>query len=198
MRTALAIVVTVLIAAAFLMASRRNQIDDVDPTGGEQFKRELHAELATIDRVVVLEHSFETDFPIGDESDGSDADDLDANEASEVRVTPPQRIYRKVELASSARESLFDALRNLSVAAPTIFAACIFSPHHTIQLYSGPSLKSELQVCYECTDAEWSKATSVAPVGLVSALTPTILAAGMETDRDWQALAASPLESEVK
>jgi hypothetical protein len=169
--------IPIVLASLILVAACQPREEGVVTTvTGPEFKEALLSELVAADRVVVLEHSDPSDF-LNDEGEGPD--------------NPKRIVYRSVELDADAKARLKGNVKLMDASVPTLLAACAFVPRHTIQIYVGSTLSSELQICYECGDIQWSKIDAVEPSGLLSALTPIVLAAGLEQERDWRALAAS-------
>jgi hypothetical protein len=149
---------------------------DPHANDGKLFKSALTAAIGQADKIVVVEHSDAIDF---------------VNSEGQIPDDPPKRVYGRVELEETQKRALLSSVQSMSSDLPEAVAACELVAHHTIELYEKGRLISEIQVCFECGDVDWSGSKWQYPIGVFSALAPTILSTGMKEERDWRLLATS-------
>lgn len=131
------------------------------------------------DRIVVTEHSSSWDV---------------SDNENEAEISSEPIIYRSVELKTTQKALFVSTLERLDDNSDISVSLCPFRPHHTIDFYSSGSLRSKMQICFECDQAQWDRINSVPPMSLFTGLRALIEAVGMEPVRDWEMLAKHHLE----
>ena len=153
-----------------------------DKDNPKQYNKDLADVIEKADKIVIKEHSSKFDFfgvGLGVES-------------------APTYTYARKELSPGEKILFLEGVRNLRGKKKTDFTLCIFVPHHTIDFYEGGQLKSSMKICYKCNDIEWNGTKYETSGDVFKALTPAISRAGMQTHRDWDALAKQRYEEETQ
>jgi hypothetical protein len=143
---------------------------------GLQYRDALVKMIRRSDRIVVTEHS-----------DIHDAFDPERNGDRDPR--PKEIVYREITLSSEQRSEFASSIERLDPKTQDAFAACIFSPHHTIDFYSNGRRISVMKICFECSQVEWDGSRVSPPWALYAGLARFIATIGLSPERDWDALA---------
>jgi hypothetical protein len=149
------------------------------PGDGRKYRNALVDEIAAADRIVVTEHS-----------DRMDAFD---SKAGRSRIEG-EFVYQTVELDPAQRVQFQKTIAKLDPATQNFASACLPVVHHTFFFYQGDSLKSRLDICFQCSQVDWNGIRGIAPPGSIyQGLKKAVTALGMQPKRDWQALARERL-----
>lgn len=139
---------------------------------GVRYQEAFSEAIKASDRVVFIEHSDRADFPIEDVN----------------RKDLPRYEYRRVELSAAQKASFLRDVLTMESKTQTVFTACMFIPHHTLEFYSGKRLTSSMQICFHCGDIQWDGTELVRPEGLFHPIMTLLSKVGFEQERDWEAL----------
>ena len=153
--------------------------DDPRLHDGASYKQSLEAAIMGAEQIVVEEHSATSDF----------------HGIEGITKTPTYR-YAKRVLTLEQKARLLANVRAMHPSTRTLFTRCTFVPHHTISFSSAGQTTSRIKICYQCGDVKWNGSSATEPANILSALTPTIQAVGMQTSRDWKRLAQDKFEKE--
>ena len=145
---------------------------------GKKYIAALVEELRLADRIVITEHSNQYDLP---------------DPAKMVSLMPKDVVYATITLRDEQKRAFVRLLEGLDPATQNAFAACIFEPHHTISFYRGNAVKSELAVCFACSDIRWPGAEASPPWSMYGGLKQFIGSLGMHLSQDWAAAARAHL-----
>ena len=148
----------------------------------KKFNLALADAIQGADKVVIKEHSHRVDFfgtPAG-------------------IYSPPEYIYAKKELSPGEKVLFLESVRELVGEVDDERTQCLFEAHHTIDFYEGGQLKSSMRISYKCKDIEWNGSSFAASKDVFDALTPALKRAGMNIERDWDAMAKQRYAEENK
>ncbi len=143
----------------------------VGPSTLSKYKEELISEVKNSDKITVVEHSNRFDF------------------YNENITYLPETIKENVYGSSNLENIniLLSALKSSDFKE--VYSACIFSPHHRIEFYRSGVKTSEIEVCFQCEDIQWSKG-GVIHGSLSNVFESTVKSAGFEINRDWKSIAS--------
>lgn len=176
-----------VLAPAITLAVAVNMSSCIDPTiyyppgpaqpsgpndSGARFKSDLERAIASSDRIVVLQHSHESDF---------------ANVVP-AGTKAPYYSYGSHVLSSAAKADFLNRTRYLS-AYNSRPSNQPFDPHHTIKFYSAGRLKSSMRVSFSSREVRWNGSRYTASQDILRAVGPVISNAGFRTSRDWKGVA---------
>ena len=143
---------------------------------GQPFITEVTAALEHADRVVLIEHSFETDFPTPGPND------------------PPirERSYKRLELSEAQVSGLQNRLAVMSPHVASYVSACVYIPHHRLEFFRGKKRIQRMEICLTCGQLEWDGVHTTEPGGFYRAFSDFLKETGFEPDRNWELLARQP------
>lgn len=171
------------IALIFLSRSVGPDQSTVERPEPMPFTRELLAAMARAERIIISEHSFESDF-------GSNAAARNTGRVTyaSVELNAQQKTNLRAMIAS-ADELLQAAARVPEPSGGYAVTACIFDPHHTIFFIRNGKPDGELSICFECSKLAWNDDAG-APQALMGALPAYLEQIGLQPKRDWDAMAS--------
>lgn len=140
----------------------------------KKFKTDLLAAISGTHRIDLVEHSWRYDF---------------FDEKGELVEEPPHFEYKRMELTPELRTRLQADLGRMPETPKTAFSACIFEPHHTIELIDKDGGKSLIEVCFKCDDTEWDGRSVVPPDAFQEIFRGFIEPLGFQANREWVELA---------
>ncbi len=142
-----------------------------------RFKSDLIAAVSKAHRIDVVEHSWRYDFHDG---------------RGELINDPPQIVYKRTELTPEQKGRFHVVLEQMAESPQTMFSACVFEPHHSIELISDNGSKSVIRICFKCGDTEWDGSDGTAPELFQKVVQKFITPLGFQVSRDWEELAKHP------
>lgn len=151
--------------------------DEVPNDQGQPFITEVMAALEHADRVVLVEHSFETDFP-----------------TTPGPNDPPsrERSYKRVELSEAQVSGLRNRLAAMSPHVASYVSACAYIPHHRLEFFRGKKRIQRMEICLTCGQLEWDGVHTTEPGGFYRTFSDFLKETGFEPDRNWELLARQP------
>lgn len=147
-----------------------------------KFKSDLMAAVSKAHRIEVVEHSWLCDFH-------------DAR--GELIKDPPHIVYKRTELTPEQQERFHMAFERMAASPKTMFSACIFEPHHSIELISVNGSKSVIRICFRCDDTEWDGSDGTAPEEFQKVVQQFIAPLGFQVSRDWHELAKQAAQQDA-
>ncbi len=142
---------------------------------GSSYKKSLEAAISRADRIVVVEHSHQSDF----------------YGLVPTTIAVPSYKYGSKDLTPEDKSAMLIDVRRMRSAGKIANQNCSIAPHYTIELYEHGRLSSKMKICFQCNDVAWGGANGIVPADLLSALAPAIRSAGFSTTNDWRVKAAS-------
>jgi hypothetical protein len=140
----------------------------------KKFKSDLISAVSKANRIDVVEHSWLYDFHDG---------------RGELIKDPPHIVYKRTGLTPEQKARFHLVLENMKESAKTMFSACIFEPHHSIELINDNGSKSVIRICFKCDDTEWDGSNGTAPEVFQKVVQQFIAPLGFQVSRDWHELA---------
>jgi hypothetical protein len=147
-----------------------------------KFKSDLIAAVSKAHRIDVVEHSWLYDFYDG---------------RGELIKDPPQIDYKRTQLTPEQKASFYAVLEKMAESPKTMFAACIFEPHHSIELIRDNGKKSVIRICFKCDDTEWDGSDGTAPEVFQKEVQQFIAPLGFQVSRDWHELAKKSAQQDA-
>ena len=146
---------------------------------GRRYLNDLTTLIQRSEQIVFTEHS-----------SGFDAFD----EKNETSLVPDEIVYRTRELSPAQKKMFLRTMQNLDPKDQDAFPACVPEIHHTVRFYAGRKLISTMGICFECGQVDWDGTKArVPPQMLYSGLASVVNHIGLESERNWAALARKHL-----
>jgi len=168
---------------AFALAACSGVLDTGSQLAGNAdaspYKADLLSAISKADRIIVIEHS--------DRFDGMDA-------YVEGKADPqplPIVTYHKQEMSAAQRKIFATRIDAMPARAEEAAPACTFQHRHTFQFYSGATLISTMQICFQCGQLRWDGSSYNAPRNIYSELKKMVIEMGLTPERDWDQLRLS-------
>ena len=143
--------------------------------GRSRYKEDLLAQINSADRIVVTEHSDESDA-------GFDDNRHQWRLKSEI-------VYRTRVLSQLQTQRLRTVITDMDPAPKDYELACTTEVHHSITFYGQGKQLSKMDICFACGHVLWPASRAALPLSLVKTLDAFMHDIGLEPKRDWYALA---------
>ncbi len=161
-----------------LFAACGGKVENKYVNDGAVYKDAFAELIRKSDRIVATEHSDELD--------------LWNAEAEKSEITE-QIVYNTHELTAQQRAFFLSTIESLDPKTQDAFAACVPSVHHSFHFYSGVALVDTVDICFECSDVQWSGTTAIPPWSIYSGLERVVENIGFKAERDWSTMAEQHL-----
>lgn len=165
------LVVVALLALSMTAGCLREQRRDVS-SDGKRYQDALCDLIRASDEIVVLEHSCYFDF------------------IHKTSIPEKDIVYRRIVLTKPQRESFLSTMESLDSTTQSIFSLCVPEWHHRIEFFTAGQPTSSMEICFKCSQVSWTGSTATPPGELYQGLATVVKSIGMETNRDWEQLAA--------
>jgi hypothetical protein len=142
-------------------------------TSGHDYLVALAAQSRRADRIIVTEHSYESDA---------------FDRASGKSLVPDQIVYDSRTLDALQQAEFADAVASLDPTVPNFQFGC-FEPHHSLHFYERGVLAGTMEVCFLCSSVRWDRTQEQEPAALLPELARLVRSIGLTPHRDWHALA---------
>ena len=173
---------TLLLSAALGSGCRSDSKDRELGEKAKAFRADLLAAVSAASRIEVVEHSWRYDF---------------LDDRGEPVEDPPHLEYKRVALTPEQQAELHQRFEAMSEDPKTAFAACIFEPHHSIELTAADGGKSVISVCFTCDDTKWDGSVGPPPREFQEVLLRFIEPLGFQAHREWHELAINQAQQGV-
>ncbi len=140
-----------------------------------RYKEDLLAQINSADRIVVTEHSDESDA-------GFDENSRQWRLKSEI-------VYRTRILSQLQTQRLRTVITGMDPAPKNFDLACTTEVHHSIIFYGQGKQLSKMDICFACGHVLWPGSRATLPLSLITTLDAFMRDIGLEPKRDWYALA---------
>lgn len=104
-------------------------------SGGSPIQQRLHEAIRNAQRVVVVVHSSPFDDPAV---------------SSDSIKNYKEEVFQTVELRPDQRKSILRALRAAKDVSDEMATACIFDPHHRVEIVNTDGSKLVWEICFQC------------------------------------------------
>jgi len=142
--------------------------------GEKVFKSDLIMAVAKAHRIEIVEHSWDYDF---------------YDSQGELISNPPHVVYKRTGLTPEQKAGLLAVFEKMPEAPKTMFSACIFEPHHSIEFIRDDESRSVIQICFHCRDTKWRGSGGTVPEAFQKFVLQFIEPLGFQAERDWHELA---------
>ena len=150
-----------------------DEFHDIDSAHGPVFKKQLIATIEKSDSITLQEHSDQIDF-------------LTLHWPYSENL--PHYVYRSVKLSDAQKAAFLRAAIVMDSSTVTSRPLC-FEPHHRLEFVQNNGSRSSMSICFQCKKVVWADAALDPPKGLFGVLEDVVKGAGLESTRDWCALA---------
>jgi hypothetical protein len=100
---------------------------------GSPIQTTLHEALRDAKRVVVIVHSSQVDSP-----------------NAETMKNYKEQVFQSLELLPAQRRSLLRSLPRARDISDSVSTACIFNPHHRIEIFKADGTRLVWEICFIC------------------------------------------------
>ena len=147
--------------------------------GGREYKRALLGTIEHAEKIVVTEHSFDTDL---------------YDTENQRSLIPSEIVYGTRPLSVKQHRKFQEAIRAMNPDTKELFSSCLPEILHTIRFYLKGELISTFGICFQCGQVEWEGTKAVPPYALLETLYKFIKEIGLEPERDWGLVAREHLK----
>jgi hypothetical protein len=153
---------------------------EIDAAHGPVFKKQLITAIQKSESITIEEHSDQVDF-------------LMLNWPYSDKL--PRYVYRTVTLNTAQKTAFLEAVVSMEGKTIGTTLRC-FEPHHRMDFIQQDGHRSSMSISFQCERVLWTDAYLDPPEALFGVLEGVVNGAGLQSERDWCALAKQRSEQE--